>query len=187
MPKRSTLHLKSLARRVMDLNDEIAELDRFIVPLVQELAPSLLDLEGVGTENAGAMMVAVGENPERLRSEVSFATMRGVCPIPASRAGKLNVTASIAAGTAKPTPPCTWSSCAGCVPTNEPEPMWPARSTASGPARRPSVTAPLPRDRQARGSERQQVSLVDRLVLDRPFKPVAGVEFAHRPALPVFP
>ena len=76
------LSLKSLARRILDINDEIAELDRFIVPLVEELAPSLLELEGVGTENAGAVMVAVGDNPDRLRSEASFAMMCGVCPIP---------------------------------------------------------------------------------------------------------
>ena len=73
------LSLKSLARRILDINDEIAELDRFIVPLVEELAPSLLELEGVGTENAGAVMVAVGDNPDRLRSEASFAMMCGVC------------------------------------------------------------------------------------------------------------
>ena len=78
------LSLKSLARRILDINDEIAELDRFIVPLVEELVPSLLELEGVGTENAGAVMVAVGDNPDRLRSEASFAMMCGVCPIPAS-------------------------------------------------------------------------------------------------------
>ena len=78
------LSLKYLARRILDLNDEIAELDRFIVPLVEELAPSLLELESVGTENAGAVMVAVGDNPDRLRSEASFAMMCGVCPIPAS-------------------------------------------------------------------------------------------------------
>ena len=49
-----------------------------------QLAPNLLELEGVGTENAGAIMVAVGDNPDRLRSEASFAMMCGVCPIPAS-------------------------------------------------------------------------------------------------------
>ena len=51
------LSLKSLARRILDINDEIAELDRFIVPLVEELAPSLLELEGVGTDvNGGAKL-----------------------------------------------------------------------------------------------------------------------------------
>ena len=116
------LSLKSLARRILDINDEIAELDRFIVPLVEELAPSLLELEGVGTENAGAVMVAVGDNPDRLRSEASFAMMCGVCPIPAS-SGKTQRHRSTAEATAKPTPPCTWSSCAECEPTSGPEPM----------------------------------------------------------------
>ena len=121
------LYLKYLARRILDLNDEIAELDRFIVPLVEELAPSLLELEGVGTENAGAVMVAVGDNPDRLRSEASFAMMCGVCPIPASsgkthRVGRRSATVSTVAATGKPTPPCTWSSCPECAPTNEPEP-----------------------------------------------------------------
>ena len=78
------LSLKYLARRVLDLNDEIAELDRFIGPLVEELAPNLLELEGVGIENAGELMVAAGENLDRLRSEASFAMMCGACPIPAS-------------------------------------------------------------------------------------------------------
>ena len=78
------LSLKSLARRILDLNDEIAELDRFIVPLVKELAPSLLELEGVGIANAGELLVTAGENPDRLRSEASFAMLCGACPIPAS-------------------------------------------------------------------------------------------------------
>ncbi len=68
----------------LDLNDEIAELDRFIGPLVEELAPNLLELEGVGIENAGELMVAAGENLDRLRSEASFAMMCGACPIRAS-------------------------------------------------------------------------------------------------------
>ena len=78
------LSLKSLARRVLDLNHEIAELDRFILPLVEEIAPNLLQLEGVGIANAGELMVAAGENPDRMRSEASFAMICGACPIPAS-------------------------------------------------------------------------------------------------------
>ena len=78
------LALKHLARRVLELNDEVAELDRLIAPLVEELAPNLLQLEGVGVANAGELMVAAGENPHRLRSEASFAMMCGACPVPAS-------------------------------------------------------------------------------------------------------
>jgi len=76
--------LKSLARRILGLNDEIADLDRLISPLVQELAPNLLELEGIGIENAGEFIVTAGENPDRLRCEASFAMLCGACPIPAS-------------------------------------------------------------------------------------------------------
>jgi transposase len=76
--------LKSLARRVLELNDEIGNLDQLIEPLVNELAPNLLALLGVGVESAGAFLVAAGDNPERLTSEASFAMLCGACPIPAS-------------------------------------------------------------------------------------------------------
>ena len=80
----SQTHARTEPPRVLDLNDEIAELDRLIAPLVEELAPNLLRLEGVGVANAGELMVAAGENPDRLRCEASFAMMCGACPIPAS-------------------------------------------------------------------------------------------------------
>ncbi|WP_420636995.1 IS110 family transposase [Candidatus Palauibacter sp.] len=78
------LSLKSLARGVLALDEEIAALDRHIAPLVEELAPDLLALEGVGVASAGEPMVAAGENPGRLRSEASFAMLCGACPLPAS-------------------------------------------------------------------------------------------------------
>ena len=65
-------------------DDEIAELDRFIAPLVEELAPDLLKLEGVGIASAGELLTAAGENPDRLRSEAGFAMLCGACPLPAS-------------------------------------------------------------------------------------------------------
>ena len=42
------LALKYRAARILHLNEKIAELDRYIVPLFEELAPNLLELEGVG-------------------------------------------------------------------------------------------------------------------------------------------
>ena len=69
------LSLKSLARRILDINDEIAELDRFIVPLVEELAPSLLELEGVGTENAGGTRPSQAEK-SRPRRKLSIGAPR---------------------------------------------------------------------------------------------------------------
>jgi transposase len=41
------ISLKSLVKRILDLNDEIADLDKLIEPLVNELAPNLVALKGV--------------------------------------------------------------------------------------------------------------------------------------------
>jgi transposase len=60
--------LRSLARRILDLNDEIADLDQLITTLVQELAPQLIAATGIGVETAGRLLVAAGDNPGRLRS-----------------------------------------------------------------------------------------------------------------------
>ena len=51
--------LKSLARRILEINDEIAALDELIEPLVAELAPGLIALEGVGTDCAGQFIELV--------------------------------------------------------------------------------------------------------------------------------
>ncbi|MDV6304448.1 transposase [Rhodococcus cerastii] len=41
-------------------------------------------LFGLGSDTAVALLVTVGDNPERLKSESSFAHLCGVAPIPAS-------------------------------------------------------------------------------------------------------
>ena len=74
---------------MLELNDEIASLEEFITQLVQELAPTLLALQGVGVDVAAQFLVTAGDNPERLSSESSFAMLCGACPIPAS-SGKVS-------------------------------------------------------------------------------------------------
>jgi transposase len=76
--------LRSIARRILEINDEVAALDRLIQPLVRELGPGLLELEGVGYDSAGCFLVTAGDNPERLHSEAGFAMLCGAAPIPAS-------------------------------------------------------------------------------------------------------
>ncbi|MGH9021254.1 MAG: IS110 family transposase [Acidimicrobiales bacterium] len=76
--------LVSLARRVRCLEDEIVALDARLVPLVGATAPRLLARLGVGTVTCATLLVAAGDNPERLRSEAAFAHLCGVAPIPAS-------------------------------------------------------------------------------------------------------
>jgi transposase len=76
--------LKSLARRILELDDEIAELEALIEPLVRELAPQLVAASCIGVETAGQLLVAFGDNPARIRSEPAFAMLCGVAPLPAS-------------------------------------------------------------------------------------------------------
>src|SRR5512144_411209 len=57
--------LKSLARRILDLGDEISMLDELITPLVTDLAPRLLERPGIGIEIAGQLLVTAGDNPQR--------------------------------------------------------------------------------------------------------------------------
>jgi transposase len=78
------ISLKSLARRHLELSDEIAELDDLINPLVESLAPQLLKRVGIGIEIAGQLLVTAGDNPDRMRSEAAFAMLCGVAPLPAS-------------------------------------------------------------------------------------------------------
>jgi len=76
--------LKSIAQRYRALAREVAALDAQLGRLVAEAAPALVAIKGVGAETAGALLVAAGDNPERLRSEAAFAHLCGVAPVPAS-------------------------------------------------------------------------------------------------------
>jgi transposase len=78
------LSLRTLARRHQYLAEEIATLDAELDRLTQEAAPALRALTGCGADVAGALLVAAGDNPDRLRSESSFAHLCGVAPLPAS-------------------------------------------------------------------------------------------------------
>ena len=75
--------MRGLARRIQHLNSEIKALDGMLTELVIDTAPSLVDLYGVGTDTAATLLVAAGDNPDRLHSERSWAHLCGVCPIPA--------------------------------------------------------------------------------------------------------
>jgi transposase len=76
--------LRSLARRVVDLDTEIAELDRQLEQLIADAAPATTSRIAVSTGHAGTLLVTAGQNIERLRSEAAFAALCGASPIPVS-------------------------------------------------------------------------------------------------------
>ena len=73
-----------MARRIKALNTEMRNIDRILTALIGETAPSLLELYGLGPDTAASLLVAAGDNPERLHSEQAWAHMCGVTPIAAS-------------------------------------------------------------------------------------------------------
>ena len=76
--------MRTLGRRVLVLDAEKADLDVLLGDLVAKTAPELLALYGVGVDTAALLLVAAGDNPERLRNEAAWAHLCGVSPIEAS-------------------------------------------------------------------------------------------------------
>lgn len=76
--------LRELGRRARYLGEQMDRLTALIGPIVAVTAPALVASYGVGTDTAGALLVAAGDNPQRLRNEASFAHLCGVSPIEAS-------------------------------------------------------------------------------------------------------
>jgi transposase len=84
VPTATRFALRSVARRHEALSREISELEAHLDRLVAQAAPELVSLAGIGTDNAATLLVVAGDNPDRLRSEASFASLCGVSPIAAS-------------------------------------------------------------------------------------------------------
>jgi transposase len=78
------LALRLLAERYQALDAELARLDAELDRLTTKAAPRLRQLCGIGPEIAGALLVAAGDNPQRLHSEAAFSMLCGASPIPAS-------------------------------------------------------------------------------------------------------
>jgi transposase len=85
VPTATKFALRSVARRYEALSKEIAQLDAQLARLVAQVAPEeLVSLAGIGTDNGAALLIVAGDNPKRLRSEASFASLCGVSPVEAS-------------------------------------------------------------------------------------------------------
>jgi transposase len=81
--------LRSLARRHQSLTTEMAGLNASLDELTALANPALRAAKGVGPDVAAILLVAAGDNPERLSTEAGFAALCGASPIEAS-SGKVN-------------------------------------------------------------------------------------------------
>ena len=84
VPTATRFALRSVARRYEALSEEIADLDAHLDRPVAQAAPELLSLPGIGTDSAATLLIVAGDNPKRLKSEASFASLCGVSPVEAS-------------------------------------------------------------------------------------------------------
>ncbi|MBX3210175.1 MAG: IS110 family transposase [Labilithrix sp.] len=80
--------LRGLAKRWQQLDREVEALDKQLQGLAKKTAPDLLALKGIGVDVACTLLVAAGDNPQRLAHEASFAALCGVSPIDASSGRK---------------------------------------------------------------------------------------------------
>src|SRR5690606_32395514 len=76
--------LRSLARRILALTDEIKTLNKHLTTAIAHCAPKLLERHGIGPDTAAALLITAGDNPQRLTSAAAFAALCGVNPIKAS-------------------------------------------------------------------------------------------------------
>ncbi len=130
--------LKGLALRHQLLSAELLGLDVELARLTKEAAPALCDLTGVGPDVAGALLVAAGDNPERLRSEASFANLCGAAPLPAS-SGKTTNRHRLNRGGDRLANGALWRIVMTRLTCHEPTRTYMARRTAEGMSKREIV------------------------------------------------
>jgi transposase len=78
------LAMRRLATRIRHLADEIDDAEADLAALVAATAPTLLTAFGVGPITAATLLVAVGQNIDRIPSEAALARLTGTAPIPVS-------------------------------------------------------------------------------------------------------
>lgn len=76
--------MRTLARRWLELGQEVDDLTRQLDRLTQRAAPTLRSLPGVGVDTAARLLITAGDNPDRLHNEEAFAALYGTSPVDAS-------------------------------------------------------------------------------------------------------
>lgn len=76
--------LRLLARHYQALSEDLRALEAELETLTTLANPGLRQVHGVGPIVAAKLLVAAGDNPDRLTSDAAFAALCGVSPVPAS-------------------------------------------------------------------------------------------------------
>lgn len=82
--------LRILAERIERLDAQARELERRLAELIGEHRPRLLEAMGIGPHSATVLLIAVGDNSDRLRGEASFAALCGASPVEYSSGSRLH-------------------------------------------------------------------------------------------------
>ena len=73
--------MAELAHRINYLAGELSRLETVMTETVAACAPELLKQSGIGYDSAAALLIAIGDNPERMKNQASFAALCGVSPV----------------------------------------------------------------------------------------------------------
>lgn len=84
LPTMTRLALGELAQRIGHLDSQLALVSERLARITHAVAPELLAIRGIGPDVASTLLITVGDNPQRMTSEASFAALCGSNPIPAS-------------------------------------------------------------------------------------------------------
>jgi len=136
----ATLGLRTLARRYQALSAGLAILDTELDRLTRAAAPKLMALFGVGSDSAGALLVAAGDNPDRLRSNAAFSMLCGASPIQAS-SGKTHRHRLNGGGDRQANAALYRIVSPGCATTSRPRSTWSAGSVRERQRRKPSAVS----------------------------------------------
>jgi len=74
--------LGALARRWLELHEEVKSHTRHLKKLTETAAPELVAAFGIGPDIAAEMLITAGDNNDRVRSDAALAKLCGACPIP---------------------------------------------------------------------------------------------------------
>ncbi|MEU6096238.1 transposase [Streptomyces sp. NPDC047079] len=81
MAQATHMTLRMLAERIEQLTGQINELNQRLTQLLEHHAPQLLAPVGIGPDSAVTLLITMGDNPERLNTEASFAALCGASPV----------------------------------------------------------------------------------------------------------